>query len=61
FAYRCVVPYLNADPMVSEQLTERAVQLVDRIPLRVLSFATDTTFWSVLDHEYRIAQAALPR
>ncbi len=54
-------PYLNADPMVSEQLTERAVQLVDRIPLRVLSFATDTTFWSVLDHEYRIAQAALPR
>lgn len=54
-------PYLNADPMLSEQLTERAVQLVDRIPLRVLSFAKDTSFWSVLDHEYRIAQAALPR
>ena len=52
---------LNADPLLIDELTTRVAQLVERIPLRILSFAKDTTFWSVLDHEYRSPHAMLPR
>lgn len=54
-------PYVNADPVLVEPLTERAVLLVERVPLRVLSFAKDTAFWKVLDHEYPRPQPALSR
>jgi len=54
-------PYVNADPLLIDELTTRVAQLVERIPLRILSFAKDTTFWSVLDHEYRSPHAMLPR
>ena len=54
-------PYINADPLLIDELTTRVAQLVERIPLRILSFAKDTTFWSVLDHEYRSPHAILPR
>jgi hypothetical protein len=35
--------------------------LVERVPLRVLSFAKDTRFWRILDHEYRSPHATLSR
>ncbi len=54
-------PYVNADPVLVDALTDRAVHLVERIPLRILSFAKDTTFWKVLDREYSRAQPALSR
>ncbi|MDH3201016.1 MAG: hypothetical protein OEM15_09005 [Myxococcales bacterium] len=54
-------PYVNADPMLVEPLTDRAVQLTGRVPLRVLSFTKDTTFWKVLDREYNRPQPALSR
>jgi hypothetical protein len=46
-------PYVNADPLLVDELTSRVTQLVSRVPFRILTFARDTTFWSVLDHEYR--------
>ena len=46
-------PYVNADPCLVDSLTSRAEELVERLPLRVLTFARDTRFWSVLDNEYR--------
>ena len=52
-------PYVNADPLLLDGLTSRAAMLVDRLPLRVLSFSKDTRFWSVLDHEYRSPQSTL--
>jgi hypothetical protein len=54
-------PYINADPLLIDALTSRAAKLVKHVPLRVLSFAKDTRFWSVLDHEYRSPRAALSR
>jgi hypothetical protein len=45
-------PYVNADPILVDELTSRVAKLVERVPVRILSFAKDTTFWSVLDHEY---------
>jgi len=54
-------PYVNADPVLIERLTDRAVQLVKRVPLRVLSFTKDATFWKVLDREYSNPQPALSR
>jgi len=54
-------PYINADPLLIDALTSRAAKLVQHVPLRVLSFAKDTRFWSVLDHEYRSPRAALSR
>ena len=54
-------PYINADPLLVDELTARAAMLVERVPLRVLSFAKDTRFWSVLDHEYRSPHATLSR
>ena len=54
-------PYVNADPVLADALTSRAAELVARVPLRVLSFARDPRFWSVLDHEYRGPDAALSR
>ena len=53
-------PYLNADPVYGDRVTDRATDLARRIPLRVLSFAPDTSFWQVLDHEYADAHHALP-
>ena len=52
-------PYINADPALVDQLTVRAAELVAKTPLRVLSFAKNTSFWSVLDHEYRRADETL--
>lgn len=52
-------PYVNDDPALIDELTSRVASLVERIPLRVLSFAKDTAFWSVLDHEYRTPVATL--
>jgi len=52
-------PYVNADPVLAEPLTDRAIQLVDQVPLRVLSFTKDATFWKVLDREYSRPQPAL--
>ena len=54
-------PYINADPLLVDELTSRAAMLIERVPLRILSFAKDTRFWSVLDHEYRNQHAALSR
>ncbi len=54
-------PYVNADPVLVLPLTDRAVQLVGRVPMRVLSFAKDATFWKVLDREYSRPQPALSR
>ncbi len=54
-------PYVNADPVLVDALTARAATLVERVPLRILSFANDTNFWSVLDHEYRSLPATVSR
>ena len=54
-------PYINADSLLVDELTSRAAMLIERVPLRILSFAKDTRFWSVLDHEYRNQHAALSR
>ena len=54
-------PYINADSSLVDELTSRAAILIERVPLRILSFAKDTRFWSVLDHEYPSPHAALPR
>jgi hypothetical protein len=54
-------PYINADPMLVDELTSRATTVVERLPLRILSFAKDTRFWSVLDHEYRSPHTTLSR
>jgi hypothetical protein len=54
-------PYVNADPMLVDKLTSRAAKLLERVPLRILSFANDTTFWSVLDHEYRSPRTTISR
>lgn len=54
-------PYINADSLLVDELTSRAAMLIERVPLRILSFAKDTRFWSVLDHEYRSPHAALSR
>jgi hypothetical protein len=53
-------PYINADPLLVDALTSRAADLFERVPLRILSFAQDTRFWSVLNDEYRSSGAALP-
>jgi len=45
-------PYVNVDPLLVDALTSRVAKLVDRIPFRILSFAKDGRFWSLLDHEY---------
>ncbi|MDH4281520.1 MAG: hypothetical protein OEV36_02595 [Myxococcales bacterium] len=52
-------PYVNADPLLVDELTSRAASVVERLPLRILSFAKDTRFWSVLDHEYRNPHSTL--
>jgi len=52
-------PYVNADPILVDKLTSRVANLVERVPVRILSFAKDTTFWSVLDHEYGSPAASL--
>ena len=54
-------PYVNADPWLVDGLTSRAEDLVERQPLRILTFAKDARFWSVLDHEYRSPRTALSR
>ncbi len=54
-------PYINADALLVDELTSRAAKLVERMPLRILSFAKDTRFWSVLNHEYQSQHAALSR
>ena len=54
-------PYINADPLLVDELTSRAADLIERVPLRILSFARDTRFWRVLDDEYRGPGATLPR
>jgi hypothetical protein len=46
-------PYVNADPWLVDGLTSRAEELVECQPLRILTFAKDARFWSVLDNEYR--------
>ena len=53
--------YVNADPWLVDSLTSRAEKLVDRLPLRVLTFAKDTRFWRVLDNEYREPASAISR
>lgn len=52
-------PYVNADPLLVDELTSRATRLVAAAPLRILTFAKSTTFWSVLDHEYRSPDATI--
>jgi hypothetical protein len=52
-------PYINADPALVDQLTVRAAELAVQIPLRILSFAKNTSFWNVLDHEYRRVDEAI--
>jgi len=54
-------PYINADPLLVDELTSRAAKLVERVPLRILAFTKDTRFWSILDHEYRSSNATLSR
>jgi hypothetical protein len=54
-------PYINADPLLVDALTSRAAKLIERVPLRILSFAKDTRFWSALNHEYRSSDATLSR
>ncbi len=54
-------PYVNADPQLVDRLTSRAEELVQRLPLRVLTFARDTRFWSVLNNEYREPTTAVSR
>ncbi|MBT8468780.1 MAG: hypothetical protein HKN10_17500 [Myxococcales bacterium] len=54
-------PYVNADPCLVDRLTSRAEQLVERLPLRVLTFAKDPRFWSVLNNEYREPTTAISR
>jgi hypothetical protein len=46
-------PYVNADPLLVDELTSRVEELVSCAPFRILAFAKDTTFWSILDNEYR--------
>ena len=53
--------YVNADPWLVDKLTSRAEELVERLPLRVLTFAEDTRFWRVLDNEYREPATAVSR
>jgi hypothetical protein len=52
-------PYVNVDPLCADPLTEQAGQLVDRLPMRLLSFAKDKSFWKVLDGEYAEPQSAI--
>ncbi len=52
-------PYINTDPRLVDALTSRAAELIERVPLRILSFAKDTRFWSVLNHEYPSARPTL--
>jgi len=54
-------PYVNADPQLVDKLTSRAEEFVERQPLRMLAFAKDTRFWSVLDNEYREPSTAVSR
>ena len=54
-------PYVNADPWLVDRLTSRAEELVECLPLRVLTFAKDTRFWSVLDNEYPEPATAVSR
>lgn len=53
-------PYINGDPSLGEALAERAERIVRDLPFRILSFAKDTNFWSVLSHEYCDERATLP-
>ena len=46
-------PYVNADPRLIDSLVQRARELSSLVPLRILSFAKTTSFWGVLNHEYR--------
>ncbi len=46
-------PYVNVDPLLADELTTRASELVTRAPFRILGFAKNTRFWSVLKDEYR--------
>lgn len=52
-------PYVNADPSLVDQLASRIDGLLAQVPLRILSFAKNTRFWSVLDHEYRSPDASV--
>ncbi|MGB8332792.1 MAG: hypothetical protein WCE62_21890 [Polyangiales bacterium] len=52
-------PYINADPVLVDVLSSRVADLVERIPFRILSFAKDTRFWRVLDHEYPSTDTAV--
>ncbi len=54
-------PYVNADPWLVDGLTSRAEELVEGQPLRILTFAKDARFWSVLDNEYREPAKAVSR
>lgn len=49
-------PYINADPQLMDALLRRARDLSSQVPLRILSFSKTTSFWRVLNHEYRDAQ-----
>ncbi len=46
-------PYINADPQLTDALLRRARDLSSQVPLRILSFAKSTSFWRLLNHEYR--------
>ena len=52
-------PYINTDPLLLDALTSRAADLIERVPVRILSFAKDTRFWSALNHEYANPDATL--
>ncbi len=41
-------PYVNGDPLLVDAVTDRAAQLVRRIPLELLTFAKDDQFWEIL-------------
>jgi len=54
-------PYVNTDPVLIDELTSRVTELVERVPFRILSFAKDGRFWSLLDHEYPSPGATVSR
>lgn len=53
-------PYVNSDPLLIDELASRVERLIEQVPLRILGFAKNTRFWSVLNHEYRSPQSTVP-
>lgn len=52
-------PYINTDEELIDDLWVAAEQIVDAVPLHILSFPKNQSFWSVLTDEYPSPQATL--